>query len=329
MGAIPWKFESSRPHHHNGPAITTRGPEFFPGTRGLFYAEASCRWRVQGRHEMVEPATANEDAPVQAEDLLGLSPDRLFHSILYHTSPYVCAGRYQIAMVIARPETREADRPVTWLQDLTRPIEYPAAVEAMENRVAAIRAGSAAELVRLLEHPTLYTAGTSALPEDLLEPDRFPVFRTGRGGQYTYHGPGQLVGYVMLDLSQRGSDVRRYVRDLESWLIETLARFGVRGERREGRVGIWVDRGPAVDGNHREDKIAAIGVRVRRWVSYHGVSINVEPDLTHFSGIVPCGIADHGVTSLVDLGITATVEEVADIMRQAFHDVFKREISTE
>ncbi len=213
---------------------------------------------------------------------------------------------------------------VVWQERLAVPTDYPAAVEAMERRAAAIRDRMEPELVWLLEHPPLYTAGTSAQPGDLLEPDRFPVYRTGRGGQYTYHGPGQIVGYVMLDLSRRGSDVRQFVRDLEAWLIETLARFGVRGERREGRVGIWVDRGPAPGGGRREDKIAAIGVRVRRWVTYHGVSLNVEPDLGHFSGIVPCGISEHGVTSLVDLGIPATMEEVAAVMRSSFEDVFDR-----
>lgn len=211
---------------------------------------------------------------------------------------------------------------IDWQEDLNQPIDYPSAVEAMESRIAAIREGAKPELVWLLQHPALYTAGTSANSDDLLEPDRFPVYRTGRGGQYTYHGPGQMVGYVMMDLTRRGSDVRRYVRDLESWLIETLAQFGVKGERRDGRVGIWVDRGLQENGIRREDKIAAIGVRVRRWVTYHGVSLNVEPDLGHFSGIVPCGIADHGVTSLVDLGITATIDDVAYAMRKSFQDVF-------
>jgi lipoyl(octanoyl) transferase len=176
--------------------------------------------------------------------------------------------------------------------------------------------------VWLLEHPPIYTAGTAAQPDDLLDPNRFPVIPTGRGGQYTYHGPGQLVAYTMLDLTQRGSDVRKYVHDLEQWVIDTLAEFGVRGERREGRVGIWVDRGRDSDGNSVEAKIAAIGVRVRRWVSYHGISINVEPDLEHFSGIVPCGISEHGVTSLVDLGITATIADVAHALRTNFETVF-------
>jgi len=214
---------------------------------------------------------------------------------------------------------------VEWQEDLGCPTDYPAAVDFMERRIEAIHGGSAPEIIRLLEHPALYSAGTSARAEDLLDPDRFPVFRTGRGGQYTYHGPGQLVGYVMMDLTRRNSDVRQFVRDLESWLIETLARFGVAGERRDGRVGIWVDLDPSRDGEHREAKIGAIGVRVRRWVSYHGVSLNVAPDLDHFSGIVPCGIKDHGVTSLADLGITATMQEAAAAMRGTFEDVFGRE----
>ena len=203
-----------------------------------------------------------------------------------------------------------------------RPVDYLEAVAAMEARVAAIRAGTAPELVWLLEHPALYTAGTSARDADLLEPDRFPVYRSGRGGQFTYHGPGQRVAYVMLDLKRRGSDVRRYVRDLEDWLIATLGRFNVTGERRQGRVGIWVDRGPRNDTNGREDKIAAIGVRIRRWVSYHGVSLNVEPDLSHFKGIVPCGIQGHGVTSLVDLGLPVTLADADTALRDAFKDVF-------
>jgi lipoyl(octanoyl) transferase len=196
-------------------------------------------------------------------------------------------------------------------------IEYPAAVAAMEERVAAIRAGSAPELVWLLEHPPLYTAGTSARPEDLLQPNRFPVFASGRGGQYTYHGPGQRVAYVMLDLKARGADIRAYVHGLEEWLIRTLAQFCVRGERRDGRVGIWVER----EGG-REDKVAAIGVRVRHWVSFHGIALNVEPDLSHFGGIVPCGIAGHGVTSLWDLGLTPTMAEVDTALMATFDEVF-------
>lgn len=209
------------------------------------------------------------------------------------------------------------------------PVGYPEAVAAMEARVAEIRAGTAPELVWLVEHPPLYTAGTSARPEELLDAARFPVYPTGRGGQHTYHGPGQRVGYVMLDLKRRGGDVRAYVRGLEDWLIATLRHFNVKGERREGRVGIWVDRGPYPSGAHpsrerREDKIAAIGVRVRHWVTYHGVALNVDCDLSHFAGIVPCGIAQpqFGVTSLLDLGITATMPEVDVALRAAFDEVF-------
>lgn len=231
-------------------------------------------------------------------------------------------------MVTARtmddPVDDGAIETVEWWEDLGHPIGYPEAVDFMERRIAAIRDGSAAELVRVLEHPPLYSAGTSSQHSDLLDPGRFPVFRTGRGGQYTYHGPGQLVGYAMMDLTRRNSDVRQYVRDLEAWLIESLAEFGVRGERRDGRVGIWVDLGPSHKGKHREVKIGAIGVRVRHWISYHGVSLNVEPDLSHFDGIVPCGISAHGVTSLVNLGITATIEEAAAVMRGTFENVFHR-----
>ena len=196
------------------------------------------------------------------------------------------------------------------------PVPYPEAVAFMEARVAAIRAGTAPEAVWLLEHPPLYTAGTSARPADLVDPDRLPVFRTGRGGQFTYHGPGQRIGYVMLDLRQRGSDIRSYVGNLEEWLIRTLARFNVRGERREGRVGVWVANGG------REDKIAALGVRVRHWVSFHGVSLNVEPDLANYTGIVPCGISQHGVTSLAALGIVVSMPEVDMVLREAFEEVF-------
>lgn len=200
------------------------------------------------------------------------------------------------------------------------PVPYDVAVAEMEARAAAIAAGSAPELVWLLEHPPLYTAGTSADAKDLLTPDRFPVFKTGRGGQYTYHGPGQRVGYVMLDLKKRGPDVRKFVGDLERWLIATLASFNVTGEPREGRVGVWVRR--ADKGPGREDKIAAIGVRIRRWVTFHGVSLNVDPALDDFSGIVPCGISQHGVTSLADLGIAATMKEVDMAMRAAFDEIF-------
>ena len=196
---------------------------------------------------------------------------------------------------------------------------YPDAVGFMEERAAGIAEHRARELVWLVEHPPIYTAGTSANNADLLDA-RFPVFKTGRGGQFTYHGPGQRVGYVMLDLKQRGSDVRGFVRDLEEWLIRTLAAFNVKGERREGRVGIWVARG------NREDKIAAIGVRVRKWVTFHGVSFNVDPDLTHFTGIVPCGISQHGVTSLHDLGIFVSMADVDVAMKAAFQEVFGRKL---
>jgi lipoyl(octanoyl) transferase len=198
------------------------------------------------------------------------------------------------------------------------PVDYAAAVEEMENRVAAIRAGAAAELMWLLEHPPLFTAGTSARDEELLEPGRLPVHRTGRGGRYTYHGPGQRIAYGMLDLRRRGQDVRCYVHQLEEWIIQTLARFELRGERRDGRVGIWVVRPSG-----KEEKIAAIGVRVRRWVTYHGIALNVDPELEHYRGIVPCGIAEHGVTSLVKLGIPATMEEVDTALRRAFAEVFE------
>ncbi len=200
-------------------------------------------------------------------------------------------------------------------------VPYPEALAEMEARVSAIRAGAEPEMVWLLEHPPLYTAGTSARPMDLLDPGRFPVYDAGRGGQYTYHGPGQRVGYVMLDLKRRGPDVRGFVRDLEEWLIRTLACFNVKGERRCGRVGIWVDMSPYGRPGH-EDKIAAIGVRVRHWVTFHGVSLNVEPDLSHFGGIVPCGIAEHGVTSLHALGQLVTMPEVDMAMRDAWDEVF-------
>jgi lipoyl(octanoyl) transferase len=193
---------------------------------------------------------------------------------------------------------------------------YPEAVAFMEERAGDIADGRASELVWLLEHPPIYTAGTSANEGDLLD-SRFPVFKTGRGGQFTYHGPGQRVGYVMLDLKRRHADVRRFVRDLEDWLIRALAEFGVKGERREGRVGIWVAH---ADGS--EDKIAAIGVRVRRWVTFHGVSFNVAPDLSHFTGIVPCGIRGHGVTSLAALGIAASMADVDAALKRAFVEVF-------
>ena len=200
-------------------------------------------------------------------------------------------------------------------------IAYPAAVTAMEARAAEIAEGRAGELVWLLEHPPLYTAGVSAKPADLLEPDRFPVYASGRGGQFTYHGPGQRVAYVMLDLTKRGRDVRAFVAALETWVIGALGRFNVVGQVRPGRVGVWVERRtPGLA--PREDKIAAIGVKLRRWVSFHGISLNVEPDLGHFSGIVPCGVTEHGVTSLVDLGLPATMDEADAALRASFEAVF-------
>lgn len=202
----------------------------------------------------------------------------------------------------------------------TGPVDYAEAVAFMEVRAAAIAEGEAGELVWLLEHPPLYTAGTSAKPSDLVMPDRFPVHLAGRGGQYTYHGPGQRVAYVMLNVRRRGGDVRAFVHDLEAWLIDAMATFGVVAETRCDRVGVWVrrpDRGAGV-----EDKIAAIGIRLKRWVSYHGISLNVTPDLEHFSGIVPCGVSAHGVTSLADLGIPAGMAEVDAALRAAFEPRF-------
>jgi lipoyl(octanoyl) transferase len=197
---------------------------------------------------------------------------------------------------------------------------YPDALAAMRMRAAAIAEGTAREAVWLLEHPPLYTAGTSATARDLLAPDRFPVFEAGRGGQYTYHGPGQRVAYVMLDLRERGRDVRCLVQGLEGWLIDTLAAFNIRGERRDGRIGIWVRR--PEKGRGREDKIAAIGVRVSKWVTFHGIALNIAPDLTHFTGIVPCGISDQGVTSLEDLGHLTAMAEVDLALRAAFEQRF-------
>ena len=203
--------------------------------------------------------------------------------------------------------------------------DYDAACAFMETRAEAIALGDAEECVWLVEHPPLYTAGTSAKSEDLTQPDRFPVYPSKRGGQYTYHGPGQRVVYVMLDVGKRGRDVRCFVRDLESWVITTLAEFGLTGHIRPGRVGVWIERPdkPSLpDGTAREDKIAAIGIRLRRWISFHGLSINVEPDLSHFDGIVPCGIHGHGVTSLVDMGLPVTMEDLDLALRRAFASVF-------
>lgn len=214
--------------------------------------------------------------------------------------------------------------PVEWrVTDALVP--YPEALATMEARVGDILAGRAPELVWLLEHPPLYTAGTSANPADLLEPDRFPVYPARRGGEYTYHGPGQRVAYAMLDLNARGRDVRAYVWHLEEWVIRALAEFNVTGERRQGRVGVWVrrpEKPPLPDGSPAEDKIAAIGVRIRRWVTFHGIAINVEPDLGHFAGIVPCGIRGYGVTSLVDLGLPVTMADLDVALRATFDEAF-------
>lgn len=207
-------------------------------------------------------------------------------------------------------------------------VPYPKALAFMEERVTDIIENDAPDLIWLLEHPPLYTAGTSADSKDLVDPERFPVFDAGRGGQYTYHGPGQRVAYVMMDLAraaknagQSGPDLRAFVNNLEQWIIDTLATFNVTGERREGRVGVWVDRSREL-GPGREDKIAAIGVRVRKWVTWHGISINVEPDLDHFSGIVPCGISEHGVTSLVDLGLPVTMTDLDMALQETFPKIF-------
>jgi len=196
----------------------------------------------------------------------------------------------------------------------------------MEERATQIAAGTADECIWLVEHPALYTAGTSAKIDDLTDPDRFPVYDTRRGGQYTYHGPGQRVVYVMLDVGKRGRDVRRFVQELEAWVIATLDSFNVTGEIREGRVGVWVERPDKplmANGNTAEDKIAAIGIRLRKWISFHGISINVDPDLSHFDGIVPCGISGHGVTSLVDLGLPVTMDTLDVALRAAFETVFE------
>ncbi len=222
----------------------------------------------------------------------------------------------------------DISEPVEWLvaDGLT---SYEDALRFMDERVSAIRAGQAAELVWLVEHPPLYTAGTSANSDDLLSPDRFPVYQTGRGGEYTYHGPGQRVAYVMLDLKQRREDVRAFVGALEEWIIQALAEFNIRGERREDRVGVWVERPekPRLSaGRMSEDKVAAIGIRLRRWVSFHGIAINVEPELENFGGIVPCGINEYGVTSLVDLGLPVTMHDVDVALAKAFRTVFSPEI---
>jgi lipoyl(octanoyl) transferase len=219
---------------------------------------------------------------------------------------------------------QDGSPPVEWqvAQGLT---DYDFALAFMEDRVARIRDGSATELIWLIEHPPLYTAGTSAKQTDLLAADRFPVHATGRGGEYTYHGPGQRVAYVMLDLKRRREDIRAFVTALEQWIISTLASFNVKGERREDRVGVWVsrpDRPALPDGSPAEDKIAAIGIRLRKWVSFHGISINVEPELSHFDGIIPCGVRGHGVTSLVDLGLPVEMHDLDRALFDSFEDVF-------
>ena len=225
--------------------------------------------------------------------------------------------------IVTRFWPREEGLPVEWRIEPGL-VAYPDALAAMEARAEAIRAGTAPEMVWLLEHPPLYTAGTSARTEDLVQPDRFPVYAAGRGGEYTYHGPGQRVAYVMLDLKRRREDVRLFVASLEEWIIRTLARFNMKGERREDRVGVWVVRPdkPPVLGHATEDKVAAIGIRLRKWVSFHGISINVEPELDHFGGIVPCGISEYGVTSLVDLGLPVTMADLDVALKAAFEEVF-------
>jgi len=229
----------------------------------------------------------------------------------------------EISEELSRPALMgDSAAPVEWLVS-EAPVPYPEADAAMEAHVARISEGTARERVWLVEHPPLYTAGTSAKQDDLLEPDRFPVFQSGRGGQYTYHGPGQRVAYVMLDLNRRKPDLRLYVSTLEEWLIRTLAAFNIRGERREGRVGIWVDRPK----RGTEDKIAAIGIRIRRWVTFHGVALNIDPNLDHFSGIVPCGVRGPGVTSLTDLGQLVSMPEVDIVLRREFEALFGRTVN--
>lgn len=214
---------------------------------------------------------------------------------------------------------------VEWIRSDTL-INYDEALSFMEARAEAIAKGEAEECIWFLEHPPLYTAGTSAKLEDLTDPDRFPVFEAKRGGQFTYHGPGQRVVYVMLELNKRGKDIRAFVKNLEAWVIATLAEFNLKGEIRDGRVGVWIardDKPLQANGDKAEDKIAAIGIRLKKWVSFHGISINVEPDLAHFDGIVPCGITEHGVTSLVDLGLPVTMDDVDVALKRQFEEVFR------
>jgi lipoyl(octanoyl) transferase len=222
-----------------------------------------------------------------------------------------------LSAAAARPKLLRPDAATVGWATSGGLVPYLEAEAAMEARAEAIADGNAGELVWLLEHPALYTAGVSAKPADLLDPGRLPVFRSGRGGQFTYHGPGQRVAYVMLDLSARGRDVRAFVQALQAWIIDALARLGVSGEVRDGRVGVWVGRGA-----EREDKVAAIGVKLRRWVSFHGVSLNVEPDLAHFAGIVPCGVTVHGVTSLADLGCGVGMADADAALKAAFIEIF-------
>lgn len=228
-------------------------------------------------------------------------------------------------MTVELPPQTRPPRTIEWMVSV-QPVAYPDAIAAMEQHVAGIAAGTAAERVWLLEHPAIYTAGTSATPDGLVDAHRFPVYATGRGGQYTYHGPGQRIAYVMLDLKARGGDVRAFVQDLEGWLIDALADLGVAGFVRSGRIGVWVERSGA-DGAVREEKIAALGIRVRRGVTYHGVSLNVAPDLSHFSGIVPCGLAGYGVTSLAELGVGTGMAAVDQVLRRRFDDRFGRAIA--
>jgi lipoyl(octanoyl) transferase len=244
------------------------------------------------------------------------SPEQLSRAKLHRLPLIVEIGKRREMMprIAIQPKLQSAI-PVRW--EIARElVPYEAAVARMEREVEAIAKGDAPELVWLLEHPPLYTAGTSAKDSDLILPALFPVHQTGRGGQYTYHGPGQRVAYVMLDLKKRGQDVRAFVAGLEEWLIATLGAFNVKGERREDRVGVWVRR------EGREDKIAAIGIRVRRWVSYHGISLNVDPDLSHFDGIIPCGVREHGVTSLVDLGLPVTMADADVALKNSFQNIF-------
>ncbi|MEF2072790.1 lipoyl(octanoyl) transferase LipB [Consotaella aegiceratis] len=244
-------------------------------------------------------------------------------------SPIERPARLTVSAPTFRP--RDPAPPVEWLiwEGLTK---YQDALAFMDARATAIHRGEAGEAVLLLEHPPLYTAGTSADVADLVAPDRFPVFKAGRGGEYTYHGPGQRIAYVMLDLKRRRPDIRAFVAALEQWIIATLAEFQVKGERREDRVGVWVqrpERPPSPDGSPAEDKIAAIGIRVRHWVTLHGISLNVDPDLEHFSGIIPCGVRNHGVTSLVDLGLPVTMPEVDGLLRRNFEAVFGPTLDSE